>query len=187
MGSKNRAPQFKNYNPRRWHPEFDLMVVESIAGKSNEEIGKLFGYTKEHVSNILSTQEAAVIRDRVRETINKEFDGKLKERLASIGAKCIQKIENFVEDERNLESVSPFMFIDRVVKIAQSTSTLVNNERNTVNNNTVVNGNAMIINNDQANGLRDALSKSMDLDLVAPGDGSSLNRVIEEPKQLRAG
>lgn len=177
-GSLNRAAKFKNYNPKRWQPEFDLMVIESISGKSNEEIGQLFGYTKEHVSNILSTTQAGEVKERVRKTINAQFQGTLQERIANIGAKAIEHVEKFIQDDSNLASKSPFMFVDRALKIAQSTSTLVSNPDSSRVTNNTVNGNVLVINNDIADNLFSALEKSRALD--------EFNESFDPSKEIKA-
>lgn len=167
-GSRNYSAQFLHYNPKRWQPEFDLIVIESVAGKSNAELARLFGYTKEHISNILSTPQAAEVKERIRSTINKEFEGGIKDRLAKIGEKTIKHIEKFVEDEDGYSNKRPFDFVDRMLKIAQAVGSVGDKDATSRSNTTIVNGNALIVNQDQASGLRDALSKSMELDQVQP-------------------
>jgi hypothetical protein len=172
VGSKNKSTGFQHYNPKRWHPEFDLIVIESVSGKSNEEIGRAFGYTKEHVSNILSTPEAKKVKERIRESINDEFDLSLKERLANIGAKAIKHLENFMERDE-LAANDPFAFIDRAIKIGQVVGA-VSKDSGNGNSTQIINGNALIINSTQAEELKSAMEKSMSLDAINPGDNIKL-------------
>lgn len=165
-GSGGKASSFEHYKPRRWHPEFDLIVIESISGSDNETIGRKYGYTKEHVSNILSTSQAREIKEKVRHTVDKEFEGTLKQRLAVIGEKTVKHIENFINDEDNLAARSPFMFIDRTLKIAQSVGTLIGDRNNNSGQQINVAGNAIIMNNEKADDLKKALSDSMELEYV---------------------
>ncbi len=184
-GSKNRAAQFLHYNPKRWQPEFDLIVMKSIAGADNEEIGREFGYTPQHVSNILSTQQAKDLKEKIRSTIETEFDSNLKTRIAGIGAKTLKHIEDFVARD-DLADKSPFQFIDRVTKIAQSVGAIGSDTKSSVNNNTFVQGNALIINGEQADRIKDGLFKSTELDNIKIGDPVKVVDV-ESPNKLRAG
>lgn len=165
VGSKGKGAKFTNYNPKRWHPEFDLIILESIAGKSNEEIGRKFGYTKEHISNILSTEETKQVKAKVRNVIDKEFEGGIKQRLASIGEKAIKHIESFIEDETNQAINNPFQFIDRVVKIAQVTGT-VNDETKKSSGNMLINTGTIVLSGDKVNNLLSAIDKSKEVDDV---------------------
>lgn len=185
-----RDAQFQHYNPKRWHPEFNLIVIESIAGKSNAELSELFGYTPQHISNILSSPQASGIRDNVRNKINSEFDGQLKSRLASIGEKAIKHIESFVEDENSLATKSPFQFLDRVIRIQQvivsgDSSSSDSNSKGNVTNNTIVQGNAIIMNGEQANNIRDALLKSASLDSINPGDVTPERNLVDDMTHRR--
>lgn len=117
-GSKNRAPQFTNYNPRRWHPEFDLMVIASFSGKSNKDIGEQFGYHEVHVSNILSTTQAQAIREDLRAKILSNTDKTIVERMNVISNKALQRMEEFMNNDE-LYSKSPFVFVDKAMRAVQ--------------------------------------------------------------------
>lgn len=183
-GSVNRSAKFLHYSPKRWQPEFDLIVIESISGKSNEEVGRLFGYTKEHISNILSTEEARKVKERIRAQINHEFQGTLQERISNIGAQAVKKIEAFISDD-TLYTRSPFMFVDRALKIAQASNTLASSEGKS-NNTTIVNGNAIVMNGEQASNIRDALLKSKELDSITAGDEDlNKNKITNGSDSLR--
>lgn len=184
IGSVNRSAKFTHYNPKRWQPEFDLIVIESIAGKSNEEIGRLFGYTKEHVSNILSTAKAQEIKERIRESINKGVAFNIQERLAAIGEKAIERMEAFIDND-NAADASPFKFIDRVVKIAQTVNVGGASPGN--GNTTIVNGNAIVLNSTHTSNLKDALAKSMELDNVNVGDIVENRDIISQGEIRRIG
>lgn len=167
MGSGGKSSSFEHYKPRRWQPEFDLIVIESISGLDNETIGRKYGYTKQHVSNILSTAQAREIKDKVRTTVDKEFEGTLKQRLAKIGERAVEHVEKFIQDEDNLAERSPFMFIDRTLKIAQSVGTLMGDKSNNNSGQQInVAGNAIIMNNEKADDLKNAIKNSMELDYV---------------------
>lgn len=139
-----RAAKFERYKPRRWHPEFDLIVLASFAGESNEAIGKRFGYTKEHISNILCSEEARLVRDKLRAKINDNLDLNVSDRMKSIAEISLKRVENFIGNDELAEK-SPFLFVDRCFRAAQmsgissegkgnSAKIEVNNITNTQNN-----------------------------------------------------
>jgi hypothetical protein len=183
MNTEKRAAKFTHYQPKRWHPEFSLIVMGSIAGKSNVELSEQFGYTKEHISNILSTEQAAEIRERSRESLNKAFEGNLQSRIDRIGERAIANIERFVEDEHNMEAKSPFAFVDRMMKLATMTSKLGSADNgNKSTTNIQVNGSAaFVLQAEQVKGIRDALLQSSSLDAVNVGDVVP-DRDVESPK-----
>lgn len=166
IGSGGKGSSFSRYNPKRWHPEFDLMVVESIAGMDNQSIGDKYGYTKEHVSNILSTEEAKKVKDRIRGTIEKETDLNIKERVSRIGEKVLKHVEKFVEDENGLAEKNPFYFIDRVVKIGESMGSMGKNSVPIPGNNIINNGSMIVMNGDRVTDLKNALDNSMSLESI---------------------
>lgn len=167
-GSGGKLSGFSHYNPKRWHPEYDLIVFESINGKSNQEIGDKYGYTKQHISNILSTTQAREIKERIRGTIGRVAEEGFKERISSIGEQALKHVEAFIEDKNNLAERSPFMFIDRALKIGSSVGVLNSSSEKQSGHMQQINvaGNAIIMNNERADALKQALNDSMELDNV---------------------
>jgi hypothetical protein len=117
MQVKRREAKFNHYSPKRWHPEFDLIVYASFAGKSNVEIAKEFGYTPVHISNILSTVQADRIRNELRSKINDNVDDTITNRMKSISDKALERVEKFMNNDELFEK-SPFAFVDRAMRAA---------------------------------------------------------------------
>lgn len=152
--------QFLRYAPKRWKPEFSLIVMDSISGMENDEIAEKYGYTKQHISNILCTSQAAEMRRNVQTKINEHFEGSLKERLAVVQEQAVRHIEDFISARNGFENVKkdPFGFIDRVIKVAGSGGSL--GDKSGSNNVSVTN----TVNNLQVNhfeNLGEALDRSM--------------------------
>lgn len=166
-----KPAQFKHYQPKRWHPEFTLVVMGSISGKTNLELASEFGYTHQHISNILSTSQAEEIREKVRLGLDKHFEGTIIERVNRIGEKAIQKIESFVEDEHNYADKAPFAFVDRMMKLAIMTSKMGSDMSNGKGSTNIqVNGTAaFVLNPDQAAGIRSAMIESARIETIEPG------------------
>lgn len=68
-GSKNKSPGFLHYNPKRWEPWMDALVLASISGAANKELAKDYQISETHVSNILNTEMAQTIRLRIRKKV----------------------------------------------------------------------------------------------------------------------
>jgi ElaB/YqjD/DUF883 family membrane-anchored ribosome-binding protein len=160
-----RPAKFERYKPKRWHPEFDLIILDSISGLDNIELGRKYGYTPQHISNILSTEEARKVKERVRTAIDKEIQGGVKERLSKVGEKVLEHIERFVEDDNNLAEKRPFEFIDRAVRIGEKVGSLIGDVNKNVTNNI---DKAIFLSADQAKGIKDGLFLSSKLDDIEP-------------------
>lgn len=113
-----RTAKFTRYKPKRWHPEFDLIILASFTGEKNEEIGKRFGYTKEHISNILCSEEAEKVRQKLRSNIDKELELSVNTRMKAISDTALKRVEDFISND-DLARSSPFMFVDRAFRAAQ--------------------------------------------------------------------
>ena len=110
--------QFTRYKPRRWQPEFDLIVLASFQGLANTDIGLKFGYTKEHISNILCSEQAQLVRNNLRDKINKESDVNVTQRMSLLSEKALSRLEAFMDNDK-LAEASPFLFVDRAFKALQ--------------------------------------------------------------------
>lgn len=112
----SKESTFKRYSPKRWHPEFDLIVLKSISGRSNSEIAEEIGYSKQQVSNILSTVQAEEIKNRFRENLKENVELGLRETVEDINTKALRLIADFIQN-KELNAEEPLAFIDRVIKI----------------------------------------------------------------------
>lgn len=114
------------YKPKRWEPRFDLIVLGSIAGKSNVELASQFGLTPQHISNIINTQQAENLKQKVRNNIENESTKDIRTVVTEIGNRAAKHLLEFVLDERGRAKSNPFEFIDRSIKIAQISGVVKN-------------------------------------------------------------
>lgn len=113
-----RAAKFTRYQPKRWHPEFDLIVFASFSGQTNKEIGDKFGYTEVHISNILCSPQAEEVRKKLKVKVEAGIEGTIEQRFKGISEKALQRIENFISNDE-IAIKSPFLFVDRAFRAAQ--------------------------------------------------------------------
>lgn len=180
---------FTRYKPKRWHPEFNLVVIDSIKGMSNVEIGKKYGYTPQHVSNILCTEQAAELKESIGKGIQNHFKASFADEANDLGRQAFEHIKDFVKDDLNLKTKSPFAFVDKMMKVAVMTNTLSSNEKNSNNSNVTINQNniekAIVISSEAANNLKDAILESRELDAISIGDSNIKDRNLNSPKLVK--
>lgn len=94
VGSKNKAAKFKHYKPKKWQEWMTALVLASKIGKSNKELAELFEITPEHVSNILSTDEAEAVTLTLRKSLLEQSTDMASEftKLAEMSLKRIKDV-----------------------------------------------------------------------------------------------
>lgn len=173
-----REAQFRRYRPKRWHPEFDLIVYASFAGESNTDIARKFGYTPQHISNILCSEHAEKIRETLREKISDEGDKSIAARMKVTSDKAVERMEKFMNNDELFEK-SPFAFIDRAMRAIQITgASKEDNSKIVINNQTNNIGTAAM------DRIADALLASNEVKLLHQGLDPSKQIKLEETKKI---
>ena len=113
----------KRWNPKEWRPEYTAIVATSCTGLSNEAIAKQFGYTKEHISNILCTEQAKKIRQLINKQLLDSANQSQAERLDSLRNIALKRIEDVLYDDERAIS-NPLQIFDRSFKLLQATKDL---------------------------------------------------------------
>lgn len=169
--------QFLRYKPRRWQAEFDLIVLASFNGLDNKSIGEKFGYTPQHISNILCSEESEVIRVKLREKILTGADVNIASRLQSISEKAVLRLEAFMNND-SLALQSPFAFADRAFKvIAMAGQSLEKSP--VINGNNTVNNTQINLGNDVFDRLTKALDKSSQVSEIHKDFDFTKERILE--------
>lgn len=118
-GSRNVALQFQHYNPKKWEPWMEALVLAKMQGKSNAQLAESFDISIPHVSNILSTAQAEDIRQKLKVEISKMFpDASIK--IGSIREKALNHIDKFL-DREDLAQAAPIPYIAQVQGIMKMT------------------------------------------------------------------
>jgi hypothetical protein len=175
---EDKPASLKKWEPKRWQPEYERMVGMSALGLSNIVIAEKTGYTKEHVSNILNTEQALELKKafvaRIRE---KSFDtvGSLLGEASIQGARRIKQ----VLDSDDLFEKSPFAVVGVATDVLKGLGNLKGggNGAPTINVGTTnVNGSAMVMNGDQASQFLEALK--------ATNEAARLNPIHEVSQNI---
>lgn len=118
-----KTSRFRNWQPKTWQPVYEQMVALSAIGLSNVSIAERFGYTKEHVSNVLSTQQAKTILAMIVLNLRKNVERSIPMQLEEIAHKAVERIQSVMNDDDLFEK-SPFAVIDRGIAVLKGTSHL---------------------------------------------------------------
>lgn len=123
LPQKRGAKVKKRWDPKEWRPEYTAIVAVSCTGLSNEVVGKQFGYTKEHISNILNTEHAKKLRQLINKRLIDSTNASQAERLDSLRNVALKRIEDVLYDDDRAVT-NPLQIFDRSFKFLQATRDL---------------------------------------------------------------
>jgi len=126
-----------HWNPKRWHPVYEEVVLMDLMGYKNIEIARLKGFTVQHISNILQTEQASRLRElaiaRQRALGTQTFEM----RLERATERAMNRIESVLENDEYAEK-NPGGIFDRSLKLLQSTKKVGKTDGTDVVNNVMV-------------------------------------------------
>jgi len=170
-----RPAKLDRWRPKEWTPVYEQIVVLSCGmNRSNVELGEMFGFTPQHVSNILNTPEASLVRRRVLETLREKVDGGIPKRLSDLADKATQRVAQIMYDDAVFER-SPFAVVDRALRVLAGVGRLRNAEESKGD----THNNILVLSGEAAQDIRDGLRKSR--------EARELHEVDVTPKELKAG
>lgn len=135
-----RAPAVSNnkkWVPKKWESLFDEWVLRSVLGASNVDIAEKYKYTKQHVSAVLNTPQAKLLRRQLHDNLRKSIELRTEERISHLQDKALSRM-TAVLDDNDLAVSQPFAMFDRSVKILQGTGILKVDDKGVVNKNTIL-------------------------------------------------
>lgn len=113
----------KRWVPKRWESQFDEWIVRSVMGESNLSIAQRYKYTPQHVSNILNTPQAKLLRRQLLTSLQKNLELRTEERLAYIQDKALTRITQVLDNDKMLE-VAPIAMMDKCIALLRGTGVL---------------------------------------------------------------
>ena len=146
----------KTWTPKKWHPVYEEIVLLACLGKTNIELAEKFHYTTVHISNILRTPQAAILRRLVLDKLHEQTVSAIPERLEAIADKTVSRIQQAVDDDE-MYARHPFAVIDRGLRVIQGLGYLKDSSERTTR---------VIFTTDAADSLREALEKSREAKLL---------------------
>ena len=165
------AKAFKKWTPKKWKPEYEIVVSLSCTGLSNEEVGKRTGYGKQQVSNIINTPQGQKLIQIITERLHKANAINVTERVERLQQAALKHVE-YILDTPTDQFKNPLAIFDRSLAFLKSTSggKFVSDTGNTTNN--VVNANianAMILSPEAKNLLTEGLDKANQVKVIHDG------------------
>jgi hypothetical protein len=118
--------------PREWLPVYAQVVIMDISGISNTDIAKDVGFTKEHISNILNTPQAALMRREVYEKLQEKALETIPRRLEAAAVKASERILTLLNDDTRFED-SPFAVVDRGMQVLKGLNHLAGEAKSSIN------------------------------------------------------
>jgi len=155
------------WEPKTWKPRYDMVVYKHCLGYDNNRIATETGLHFQTVSNILGSLQGRarvkIIQDKLLTNVNAD----LGQRLMNVAEKFMAKIERVAEDEE-LFTKSPFAVIDRGLQVLKGVGHLKSAAEGSAGsgsggptpNHTTFIGKAVILSDDAAKNLRDAIALS---------------------------
>jgi hypothetical protein len=154
-GYKPPSSNKKKWSPKRWEPMYDEMVLMSCLGKSNVDIARRFGYTKEHISVILNTKQAQVTKRLILSKLQETVAQTLDQRLAAIKDAALTRITQVLKNDQLMET-APMAVFDRSVTVLKGVGVL--REASAGGSGGINAKNAVFINSEDAKGIREGLA-----------------------------
>src|SRR5205807_7720766 len=129
------------------------MVALSCTGRSNKVIAEKFGYTEQHISAILNTPKAKLVRRDMLELLRKSVESRMEDRVRDLQEMSITRLTQYLADDAIFAN-APSAVVDKGIKVLQGTGVL----RSDAAGSGVLNAkNAFIISADAADGIREGL------------------------------
>lgn len=109
------------WNPKQWHPVYEEIVLLDSLGYKNIAIAEMKGFTKEHISNILCTPQAKLIKQLILARMEKKRDETIDQRLERIAEKAMSRVEETINNDE-LAAKNPLGLFDRAITVLKATN-----------------------------------------------------------------
>src|SRR5437773_2028363 len=141
------------WRPRKWEAMYEQIVILSTLGKSNVDLAAHFGYTPQHICNILASPEASLTRRRVLEVLRDSAHQGIDESMRDLEEQSIARLKTLMYDDE-LYNKSPFAVVDRGLQILKGVGRFkTGDEKLNV-------GKAVFIDSESAKILREGITKA---------------------------
>lgn len=166
--------KIRKWQPNEWEGEYEKIVFESCLGTSNVDLATKHNFTKEHISNILNTEQARSIKAQYVAAIRQGSLDLMEKQYGEIVTRSVQNVHTVLHREDILQS-HPYSMFDRSVSALKGLGKLQEEAKAGVINNTQIN-NTMIITRDDESKILKGLDKVQQIKLLHAGvTGESIN------------
>jgi hypothetical protein len=108
------------WNPKEWHPIYEEVVLLDCMGLKRSEIASRMGFTEMHITNILKTEQAQIVRKLVIARINGKAQQTIEQRLETVTLKAMQRVEDVINNDVLAEK-NPLGLFDRAITLLKGT------------------------------------------------------------------
>jgi hypothetical protein len=113
-GSKNKKIGFRNWQPKKWKVDYEMMVLMHVSGKSNKEIAESLDFSEVQVGNVLLCDEAQKRLDEIKGRLHNR--GKtIEEKLVYIMEKSTDRVVEFIDNDMTFEK-SPISSVTKAMQ-----------------------------------------------------------------------
>lgn len=169
------------WEPKKWHPVYEEIVLLDALGYKNTEIAKEKGFTTVHISNILCTEQAKMLKEILVKRLRKKGVETFEQRLERYADKAMDRIEEVLENDE-YAAKNPGGIFDRAITMLKATGKVKEPEKDGVRER------VLMVPAEMMEGLRRAIELSDEARrlnrLAAPGAESidtTVLGVVEEP------
>jgi|GraSoiStandDraft_4_1057263.scaffolds.fasta_scaffold1510561_1 hypothetical protein len=158
-GDKRRRPKLNAWSPKKWKAVYDRVVAYHVMGKKNNEIAATLNMTPEHISTILNQPHAIELKLKMEAAIRDKMAENIPNILEAVSRKTALRLQQILDDDE-LFKKAPLAIIDRGLEVLKGLSHLKGGGNGAPVGGTIVHGNAIIIPQNQAEGLIAGFTKS---------------------------
>lgn len=159
-GSVNKATQFLHYNPKKWEPWMESLVLASVAGNDNKTLAERYEISITHVSNLLNCPQAVEVRRKVSNELLKSSRD-IADGIDRIRTKALKTVEKAL-DNNGFVDASPYSSAMLAMKAYETFGGKGKKDSNEDNSggNTTINQNILVANPSFMKTLTEAVEKS---------------------------
>lgn len=121
------------WNPKEWHPVYEEVVLMDVLGYKRSEIALEKGFTETHITNILKTEQASIIRKIVIKRMEQKREETITQRLDRIAEKAMARVEEVIEND-DLAAKNPLGIFDRAIATLRAAKKISAEDEGRVNN-----------------------------------------------------
>jgi len=113
----------EKWTPKKWKPVYEEIVLLSAAGKSNEEIAKVAGYTPQQISNILNAPQAKLALEEIGVRAREKFGESFYDRIERLSQRSLDNMEKVLTKDEWLDA-APIAMFDRSLNFMKAAGKL---------------------------------------------------------------
>lgn len=120
------------WNPKRWHPVYEEVVMMDCMGYRNIEIARLKGLTVQHISNIITSEKGKILREYIVQKQRAHIEDTFEARVEALNEKSLKRMTEVLDNDEYAEK-NPGGIFDRSLRLLQATKKVAKTDDQTTN------------------------------------------------------